>query len=109
MHSEANTAEDHTCLYNYVQYIYISISKSISPELLCPEHSGPQRYVLGARWILDTIGQSMIMKLGTIIGHDHIICPLQSFGGLLQVEVDPANEKNLVFTFKHSSISSKVG
>lgn len=32
----------------------------------------------------------------------------QSFGGLLQVEVDPENDKNFIFTFRHAHIAQKV-
>ena len=37
-----------------------------------------------------------------------LLLPAQSFGGLLQVEVDPENDKNLIFTFRHAHIAQKV-
>ena len=39
--------------------------------------------------------------------HGGIVC-IQTFGGLVSVEVDPENNKNLIFSFRNPHLAQKV-
>lgn len=37
-----------------------------------------------------------------------VLCLAQAFGGLVKVEMDPENSKNLIFSFRHAHLAQKV-